>query len=73
MTRSEIVDWATAIYEDLEFGRVRQWLDENPGRLAAGYLPVYAPREVIHAAGALPFKSFGVKRYAGTRWPRSET
>jgi len=54
VTRSEIVDWATAIYEDLDFGRVRQWLDENPGRKAAGYLPVYAPREVIHACGMLP-------------------
>ena len=54
MTRSEIVDWATAIYEDLDLGRVRQWLDENPGRKAAGYLPVYAPREVIHACGMLP-------------------
>ena len=56
VTRSEIVDWATAIYEDVDFGRVRQWLDENPGRKAAGYLPVYAPREVIHAAGILPYR-----------------
>lgn len=53
-TRSEIVDWARAIYEDLEFTLARQWLEDNPGRKAAGYLPVYAPREIIHAAGMLP-------------------
>ncbi len=53
-TRSGIVDWATAIYEDLDFGAVREWLAEAPGRTAAGYLPVYAPREIIRACGMLP-------------------
>ncbi len=54
MTRASVVDWATAIAEDLDFDAVRQWLEENPGRKAAGYLPVYAPREVIRASGMLP-------------------
>lgn len=54
MDRTAIVDWARAIYEDLDFTTVRTWLDEEPGRMAAGYLPVYAPREVIHACGMLP-------------------
>ena len=54
MTRSAIVDWATGIYQDLDFAAARQWLAEGPGRRACGYLPVYAPREVIHAAGLLP-------------------
>jgi len=53
-TRSNIVDWATALYEDLDFSASRAWLAEAPGRRATGYLPVYAPREVIHAAGMLP-------------------
>ncbi len=52
--RSEVVEWASGIYEDLEFTAVRQWLEGHPGRKACGYLPVYAPREVIHAAGMLP-------------------
>ena len=52
--RAQIVDWATEIYEDLEFTVVREWLDAQPGRKAAGFLPVYAPKEVIHAAGMLP-------------------
>ena len=54
MGRTAIVDWATGIYEDLDFTAARQWLDDHPGHHACGYLPVYAPREVIHAAGMLP-------------------
>jgi benzoyl-CoA reductase subunit C len=54
MTRAEIVDWAAGIADDLEFGAARGWLAEEPGRKAAGYLPVYAPREVIRACGMLP-------------------
>ncbi len=53
-TRAAIVDWARALYEDLDFAAVRGWLAEHPGRKAAGYLPVYAPREVIRASGLLP-------------------
>jgi benzoyl-CoA reductase subunit C len=54
MNRQDIVAWATAIYDDLEFTRVHEWLAEEEGRKAIGYLPVYIPREVIHAAGMLP-------------------
>ena len=54
MSRAAIIDWASAIHEDLDFGAVRAWLAERPGRKAAGYLPVYAPREVILASGMLP-------------------
>jgi len=53
-TRTQIVDWATEIYEDLDFTAARQWLDDRPGSKAAGFLPVYAPKEIIHAAGMLP-------------------
>ncbi|HEY7411928.1 MAG TPA: benzoyl-CoA reductase subunit C [Vicinamibacteria bacterium] len=54
MTRAEIVDWAAEVADDLEFGAARAWLAEEPGRKAAGHLPVYAPREVIRACGMLP-------------------
>jgi benzoyl-CoA reductase subunit C len=57
--RSEIVDWATEVCEDLEFAAARSWLAEEAGRKAAGYLPVYAPREVIRAAGMLPLGVHG--------------
>ncbi|MGH9367629.1 MAG: benzoyl-CoA reductase subunit C [Thermoanaerobaculia bacterium] len=54
MRRREIVDWAAGVAEDLEFTAARRWLEEDPGRKAAGYLPVYAPREVVRACGMLP-------------------
>ncbi|NOY25249.1 MAG: benzoyl-CoA reductase subunit C, partial [Oligoflexia bacterium] len=42
------------MYEDLDLTVVKDWLAAEPGRHACGYLPVYVPREVIHAAGMLP-------------------
>lgn len=53
-TRAALVEKARDIYDDLDFGAVRRWLAANPGRKAAGYLPVYVPREIIHACGLLP-------------------
>ena len=53
-TRTAVVDWARGVYDDLDFTSVRTWLAAEPGRKAGGYLPVYAPREVLHAAGFLP-------------------
>ena len=49
-----LVDRARGLYEDLELGSVRKWKEDGPGRKAVGYLPIYVPREVIHAAGVLP-------------------
>ncbi|HUX34070.1 MAG TPA: benzoyl-CoA reductase subunit C [Gemmatimonadaceae bacterium] len=54
MSRATVVDWARELYEDLDFGAVHRWLEAHPGRKAAGYLPVYVPREVLHACGFLP-------------------
>ena len=53
-TRAAVVDWAREVYDDLDFTAVRRWLEANPGRKAGGYVPVYAPREVLHATGFLP-------------------
>ena len=54
MTRAGILDRARELYEDLDFSAVHRWTAAAAGRKAAGYLPVYAPREVIRAAGMLP-------------------
>lgn len=54
MKQSDIVAECRALYEDLDFGSVRAWIAAEPGRKAVGYLPVYAPREIIHACGMLP-------------------
>jgi len=42
------------IISDLSFSTVREWKDQHPGERAIAYFPVYAPVELIHAAGMLP-------------------
>jgi len=47
-------DTCTQLLEDLQFTSVRQWKQSHPGGRAVAYFPVYAPCELIHAAGMLP-------------------
>ncbi|MCP5088696.1 MAG: benzoyl-CoA reductase subunit C [Rhodobacteraceae bacterium] len=58
-TVSEIVARCEALYEDLNFTAAREWKEAEPGRKVIGYLPVYVPRELIHAAGMLPLGIMG--------------
>jgi len=55
----EIVAACEAIFEDLSFAKVREWKAAVPGRKVIGYMPVYVPREIIHAAGMLPLGILG--------------
>src|SRR5512138_877963 len=55
----QIVQRCEALFEDLDFGAVKDWKAAAPGRKAIGYMPVYVPREIIHAAGMLPVGIFG--------------
>jgi benzoyl-CoA reductase subunit C len=48
-----IVERCQALFDDLDFNAVKQWKAAVPGRKAIGYMPVYVPRELIHAAGML--------------------
>jgi benzoyl-CoA reductase subunit C len=59
MSVQEIVKRCEVLFEDLEFNAVKQWKAAAPGRKAIGYLPIYVPREIIHAAGMLPVGVFG--------------
>ncbi len=59
MTVQEIVDRCQALYDDLHFNVVKEWKAAEPGRKAIGYLPIYVPREIIHAAGMLPVGILG--------------
>ena len=54
-----IVDRCTQLFEDLDFTAVKEWKAAKPGRKAIGYLPIYVPRELIHAAGFLPVGILG--------------
>jgi benzoyl-CoA reductase subunit C len=49
----QIVERCQALFEDLDLNAVKQWKAAAPGRKAIGYMPVYVPRELVHAAGML--------------------
>src|SRR3972149_6066635 len=59
MNVKEIVARCEALFEDLHFTAAQQWRAALPGRKAIGYMPVYVPHEIIHAAGFLPVGIFG--------------
>jgi len=58
-TTADIIARCQALYEDLDFTAARAWKAAAPGRRVVGYLPVYIPLELIHAAGCLPLGLFG--------------
>ncbi len=41
------------------FTSARAWKAAEPGRKVVGYMPIYVPRELIHAAGMLPLGILG--------------
>ena len=55
----EIVSFCQEIFDDLNFPRAREWKAARPGRKVIGYMPVYVPREIVHAAGMLPLGILG--------------
>ena len=55
----DIVARAHGLFEDLSFTAARQWKELTAGRKVIGYMPIYVPREVIHAAGFLPLGILG--------------
>lgn len=49
---NDIVERAEALYHDVDYGEVARWKSEHGGK-AIGYMPIYAPREIVDAAGML--------------------
>ncbi len=56
---SAILATARAMVEDLHLGAVQRWKAANPGGMAIGYMPVYAPRPLFEAIGCLPVSILG--------------
>jgi benzoyl-CoA reductase subunit C len=54
----DLVAEAETLYRDVKLAAVRAW-KEKTGRRAIGFLPVWVPRELIHAAGMLPVGLMG--------------
>ncbi|MEW5981285.1 MAG: benzoyl-CoA reductase subunit C [Acidobacteriota bacterium] len=53
-----LVGRADALYRDYRLTAVREW-KARTGGLAIGYLPIYVPRELLHAQGVLPVGLMG--------------
>jgi benzoyl-CoA reductase subunit C len=51
---AKLVSKAKELCEDLDLKYVQAWKAAVPGRKAIGFMPIYVPREIIHAAGMLP-------------------
>ena len=49
---------ADRLYRDTRLDSVREW-KRRTGGLAVGYMPVWVPREVLHAQGVLPVGLMG--------------
>ena len=59
MSTAKIIARCQALYDDLDFTSAREWKNADPKRKVIGYMPVYVPREIIHAAGMLPLGILG--------------
>jgi len=59
MTTADVVGRANALFEDLSFTAAREWKAADPSRKVVGYMPIYVPRELIHAAGMMPLGIVG--------------
>jgi benzoyl-CoA reductase subunit C len=51
---TNLIKRAQELNDDFELTAVRVWKEAVPGRKAIGHMPIYVPRELIHAAGMLP-------------------
>lgn len=63
MDLDAIVQRSEALFRDLDFTAVKEWKQRTGGKVI-GFMPVYVPRELIHAAGALPVGVMGAGEHA---------
>lgn len=54
-----ILERARGLVDDRPLAHVREWKARNPGGLAVGHMPIYAPRPLLEAIGCLPVAIFG--------------
>ncbi|MGB8931405.1 MAG: benzoyl-CoA reductase subunit C [Anaeromyxobacteraceae bacterium] len=59
MTTTAVVARCQALFDDLDFTSARDWKKAGAGRRVVAFMPVYVPREIIHAAGMLPLGILG--------------
>ncbi len=54
----KLLERAEQLYRDIRLETVREW-KRKTGGLAIGYMPIYIPREILHAQGVLPVGLMG--------------
>lgn len=52
-TLENLLERARELAFDLQFQSAKQWKSRAPERILIGYLPIYFPRELVHAANGL--------------------
>ncbi len=55
----QIIKRCEDIFEDLHFSAAREWKAADTDRKVIAFMPIYVPREIIHAGGMLPLGVFG--------------
>lgn len=55
----DIIQECLELYNDLDLSYVKTWKELHNDAKAIGFLPIYVPREIIHAAGMLPVGVMG--------------
>jgi benzoyl-CoA reductase subunit C len=59
MSTAVIIQRCQMLYEDIDFDTARAWKSAHSGRRVVGYMPIYVPRELIHAGGMLALGILG--------------
>src|ERR1035438_3254615 len=50
---TKIIKECESLAFDLNFKEAKKWKSEGADRVLVGYLPIYVPREIIHAVNGL--------------------
>lgn len=58
-TIAETIKHCENLSFDLNFTYAKDWKAQDKSRILVGYMPIYFPREIIHAAGGMPVGIFG--------------
>src|SRR3989304_7161268 len=59
-TLAAIIDKCKELAFDLEFKKAKAWKAEDDSRVLVGFMPIYFPREIAHAANGLAVGILGV-------------
>ena len=54
-----VIDKCKEVAFDLNFKKAKNWKAEEKDRILVGYMPIYFPREIVHAANGLAVGIFG--------------